>query len=496
MTISHGHRTFRDKPLQDTERDVKPSRYNWRFAFSAEYDIWFNGFTGAAILADKETSANIGRVVAGNPVTNSKDPVVTRQSKAFVNLVQAGGFVIDRGFDEVEALHIRHLSGRFGRSRGIGLTIAPTMDCNLRCPYCYAYKHAGSRMSPDTCDAVIAFAERLIQQDKADYVWISYVGGEPLLAFDVMEDLTRRLAALCKANNCRQVHVLTTNGVLLSEKIISILTQKPFALRRLQITLDGPRSIHNVKRQDEDGGTYDRLISKLELLRGRCDVDVRINVDNMITCESVVELINDLHSRQLVGVFNEKRMIFYLAPIESTTDKCSSVSHTCLSRREFHEFARTVHAKTPYQQPFVGFPETKPHFCGLLSRNSFAIDPEGYVSKCWETLGNRDRSIGHVAEPLTWENTVWREWLTHDPVSSESTCPKCKFLPICMGGCPEVVMTQGRSENVCDHLKWEVEDRLMSATKTYLSMTQHRLGNQQLFESLVRQSFQGVSGPE
>ena len=47
-----------------------------------------------------------------------------------------GGFIVDNDFDELKELELRLLHGRFS-SNSLGLTLAPTSDCNFRCIYCY-----------------------------------------------------------------------------------------------------------------------------------------------------------------------------------------------------------------------------------------------------------------------------------------------------------------------------------------------------------------------
>jgi uncharacterized protein len=319
---------------------------------------------------------------------------------------------------------------------------------------------------------------------------VSWVGGEPLVAFDILEELTDRFLELCSKYDCQYSHYLTTNGVLLNEEIIEKLTKGAAPMVRIQITLDGPRDIHDAKRKDKTGiSTYDRIIEKLFLLRGEMNVDIRINVDNTMSCDQVLELTADLYSKDLVGFFNEKRMSYYLAPVSASTEKCQQQSHVCLTRPEFSKFAREVYEKASPGPRLVAFPETKPLFCGLLSRSSYAIDSKGRLAKCWEAMGNPERSIGHVAKPLSLRNTVLREWLLHDPLTDGNDCSKCKYLPICMGGCPEVLMTQGRTPDVCDHIKWEIKERLTNATEIYLTFTKHKLGNTQLFNEIVRKEF-------
>ena len=47
-----------------------------------------------------------------------------------------GGYILRDDIDELELISLNLLQSRYSTS-GLGLTIAPTSDCNFRCIYCY-----------------------------------------------------------------------------------------------------------------------------------------------------------------------------------------------------------------------------------------------------------------------------------------------------------------------------------------------------------------------
>ena len=50
--------------------------------------------------------------------------------------LEKGGFILRDELNELKELELRLLQGRFS-SDSLGLTLAPTSDCNFRCIYCY-----------------------------------------------------------------------------------------------------------------------------------------------------------------------------------------------------------------------------------------------------------------------------------------------------------------------------------------------------------------------
>jgi len=480
MSLSTGEEASSPSRSSLNESGLKPSRYNWDFRFNDEMDIWFNGMTGASLLLDRNTSEVFREALSGNRLVRSDDPIVRRQERSFAKLLETGGFAVAEECDEVELLRLRHMTAKIESRGRLGFTIAPTMACNLRCPYCYAFKNAKS-MTPEVMDGVTAFIRRCIEETKAEFVQVMYVGGEPTVAFADLVRLNESIARECERAKCKLSSSVTTNGVLLDDEKISALLQPNMALRRIQISFDGPKHIHDQKRYDGKGGTYDRLLEVLGKLHGRVDVDIRINVDREVTPDDTVALVSDLVGRKLIGVRNGKRMMFYLAPVAASTDMCVGVKDKCYSRTEFVRLFREVYSKFPFGRPPSGFPEPRPMYCGLVSRYSYAIDSEGWISKCWEALGDERCRVGHVLDGLPNEhNPVWRKWLLHDPILEKPQCKPCKFLPICMGGCPQVAFQQGWTEELCDQLKHDLEDRLVAATRTHLTLKNHRLADPQL----------------
>lgn len=61
-----------------------------------------------------------------------------------------------------------------------------TSSCNLRCTYCYAPAKRKDAMSMDTARRAIDLAVRLGGQSAC----VGFFGGEPLLAFDAIRELT------------------------------------------------------------------------------------------------------------------------------------------------------------------------------------------------------------------------------------------------------------------------------------------------------------------
>jgi len=80
--------------------------------------------------------------------------------------------------------------------------------------------------------------------------------------------------------------------------------------------------------------------------------------------------------------------------------------------------------------------ESNPADCRqkAFSIRTLLIDPYGNFHKCWNTVGVEDEKVGKLGEPLQMDSALVR-WLSWCPFEKKK-CRDCKFLPLCMRGCP------------------------------------------------------------
>lgn len=168
-----------------------------------------------------------------------------------------------------------------------------TESCNLRCKYCIysgAYqgqrKHNAKTMSFASARKAL---NRFLKSSK-DEVHISFYGGEPLLAFN----LIKQIIEYAEPTTTKQIHwSMTTNATLMTPEIAEYLLQKQFLLT---VSLDGPREIHDRYRVYPNGkGTFTKIIKNLTYLHSLDEEYFKSNVIFSIVCAPPVRLplIND-----------------------------------------------------------------------------------------------------------------------------------------------------------------------------------------------------------
>lgn len=87
----------------------------------------YNTNSGGILRLNKEYEEKYNVLAKNEPMDDEKLKSALVQGKMLIGE--------DEG-DEVEKLFVENKMMRFGGS-SIGITIAPTMACNFRCPYCY-----------------------------------------------------------------------------------------------------------------------------------------------------------------------------------------------------------------------------------------------------------------------------------------------------------------------------------------------------------------------
>ena len=149
-----------------------------------------------------------------------------------------------------------------------------THNCNLGCPYCYAGRKFDKEMPRDVAEAAIDLATF----DKPDSTQISFFGGEPLLAFDLMGEYTELAKDRLGPKELKMRFVVTTNGTGFNEERLEYLRNNNFFVG---LSIDGVEEAHNRSRPLKNGkGSFKVVSAGLEsLIRARVDFETISVID-------------------------------------------------------------------------------------------------------------------------------------------------------------------------------------------------------------------------
>lgn len=152
----------------------------------------------------------------------------------------------------------------FLSNRLLHLILLPTEQCNFRCVYCYEDFTAGE-MPRSVVDGVKALMARRIAN--LDILSLSWFGGEPLLAWPIVEEIQSFAGDLVREHpTVRMTSSMTTNASLLGRQRFDRLLE--LGVRRFQISLDGSPSAHDTtRRRAGGGGTFAQIWQNLLMMR-------------------------------------------------------------------------------------------------------------------------------------------------------------------------------------------------------------------------------------
>lgn len=408
----------------------KASKYTFVFhgdnVDSTGRKILYNSRTGALAMIDAEDYAAFESF-------EKKETEIAKES--LVEELKKGGFLVDNSIDEKKEIQLRLLAGRF-HSSGLYLTVAPTADCNFRCPYCYEKEVLqDTSMTEETQAAIINFVATRIGQIKD--LSITWYGGEPLLGLSAIRRMSKEFIKLCDENHVRYSAGMITNGYLLTREVAEELAKLKVTF--YQITLDGDAETHNSRRYLADGGpTYHTILKNIvdsyDLLER---VSLRVNVDktNIGASDNIFRVLEEYKIGDKVKPYLGK-----------VTGENPDIQEHCFTT---HEFSKIDLDYTKRHQDildwFGRYPGTRSNFCGADLISSFVIGADGLMYKCWDDIGQKSRAIGNVLNGIQMNSSVYYDYMLFDPFSDEK-CSECKLLPVCMGGCP-YRRSQGDSDN-------------------------------------------------
>lgn len=418
---------------------MKASHYTSVYALESrdKEKLIFNARTLALALIENDKLDSYNAFCAnGTPIQDEK----------LLSDLKTGGFLLEDDVDEEAIIRHEQLSARYNTNQ-LSLVLAPTSNCNFRCVYCYERPVLRcSKMDEETQEAIVNYVKSVATH--LDQLFITWYGGEPLLALDVIEALSKQFIDICEEHHINYGASIVTNGYLLNRDVVKKLNE--LRVHRYQITLDGKKEIHDVNRPlANGGGTFDVITKNLIDVKDIIpSVSLRIN-----TGKHNVNDVQDIYKWVSENGLEEK-VSPYLGKITSsgnddpTTSMCLTTDEFVLARINLVKQGIDTAAGT-----FTFYPNPVRCYCGADNNSVYVIDSDGSLYKCWDDIGHKDLAVGNIKEGLNYSPTFFA-YMQYSALDDDD-CKNCPALPLCMGGCPHrrLFKLPDRCSEFKDHLK-------------------------------------------
>ncbi len=391
----------------------------------------------------------------------------------FLKVLEDGGIVVDDNLNELDMLKIKFNKSKYS-TVSIAFTIIPTHACNLACKYCYQGhgEVLSGVMNEETVKRTIEFIKKNARGRRT--LGINFYGGEPLLFPDMIFRMLKELKQFADEDGIQLLVSFTSNGTLFTEEIAEKLKEYK---HEVQITLCGPKEVHDTIRIDKKGnGTYEKLMDVIRLFRKHgiaFHIRVDVDQDNYDTIKSLLEDLKNKHYEGVYISFCPIGKDFCYTEIERKSKEVDVVSLTRLS-------------KMAHDMGFMTNPIYIHNFvegCSAISDSFFTVDPKGDVYKCIAAPNYTEHRFGTLNEKgdlVDMNYEAYCAWTLRDPLLIEE-CIECKFSPICGGGCALAAYAKHGSTNApgCE------EKELGEIMRTFIMLKYPELFEECTYETIV-----------
>lgn len=393
------------------------------------------------LLRDEENNLVIGNTLTGavqkyavkiaDQITECLKREKFDDSDALCRILAEDGILVDESFEEDQIAEFQFNKLVYGE-QALDLIVVPTDACNMRCVYCYE-PHIEHYMDEEKVSAFIKFLKKRMRT--ASSLHISWFGGEPLLCHEIIYQIMEQAQQFGKLYKIPVSANATTNGVLLTPEVFDHLYE--CGVRSYQITIDGFREKHNQSRPLAIGGdSFSIIESNLKYIMQsdrKVVVHIRYNVtaDNINDSYRFIDYLKETY-------FHDKRFFMHLYNVRDwggdSVHNLSLTSYASLGKLVKYALSKGVN---PIGPPFIAYENLH---CELATLNSFYINWDLGIHKCYSTVYNSDCSIGQIGSinssgVATIDQKKLALWSV--PPHREGKCMNCPFYAACMSfSCP------------------------------------------------------------
>ena len=177
-----------------------------------------------------------------------------------------------------------------------------TLRCDHSCHYCQVSRQSASKadfdMSPSTADRAIA----LMMDSPAADVTLEIQGGEPLLAFELIQYIIARAKTVAREREKNLDIVVCSNLSHITDDVLKYFRDECV---KVSTSLDGPAFLHNKNRPRPGNDSYAKAIEGIERCRAVLGMEsvAALMTTTAASLDYPTEIIDEYVQREFHSIF-------------------------------------------------------------------------------------------------------------------------------------------------------------------------------------------------
>ncbi|WP_432651605.1 thioether cross-link-forming SCIFF peptide maturase [Huintestinicola sp.] len=313
-----------------------------------------------------------------------------------------------------------------------------TMDCNLRCEYCFAsqgdYAMGRKVMSFETGKKALDFL--LENSGDRENLEVDFFGGEPLMNWDVVKKLVEYGRSKEAEYHKHFRFTVTTNGLLLDEEKMDFINKE---MSNVVLSIDGRKEVNDRVRKRVDGsGCYDRIIPKFKELAEKRNYEnyyvrgtfTKYNLDFSSDVFHLYDLGFDQISVEPVVCDHDEKYAITERDLPAVFSEYERLAQLMLVNEKKGKHFNFFHFMLDLDQGPCAIKRLR----GCGSGNEYvAITSDGDIYPCHQFVGIPEYLMGNIH---TGEfNTDIKKDFAAAHIYNKEDCRRCWAKFYCSGGC-------------------------------------------------------------
>lgn len=376
--------------------------------------------------------------------TESIENVQSKNLELYKKLT-AAQFYVNDNISELDSIIKKRVEQKKDASL-YHIVINTTLDCNLRCWYCYETKFKGSQLENSVVEAIKNNMVIHYKDNNYTALKISFFGGEPFMNFKAIKSILSYAKTFCDNHNVKLTADFTTNSTLINSAMIDFLKDYNCMF---QITLDGDREQHNKVKTIKGIDSFQLAVNNIYKLAEEIPLSkiwVRINYD-MDTLKNIDEIYGKLDGLNRKKVYLILRKIWQISSREIVSEDLLNAIQKGLDNNFIVDC----------------YPLNPNRMCFAERKNQVLVNYDGKIFKC-STLPAFDQEhalgqIDQISGTLKWNDEKLQ---SYSKTLFPKNCKGCSLFGTCYGACTQKMLKHPNVEScIIDELGLTKEQFLM-----------------------------------